>query len=44
MILNVQIDCVENTHLHSERIDFYKYIASSLVVKERYPLLIVDWS
>lgn len=33
-----------NTHLHSERIDFYKYMASSLVVKERNPLLIVDWS
>ena len=33
-----------NIHLHSERIDFYKYMASSLVVNERHPLLIVDWS
>ena len=33
-----------NIHLHSERIDFYKYMARSLVVNERHPLLIVDWS
>ena len=33
-----------NTYLHSERIDFYKYMAESLIVNERHPLLIVDWS
>ena len=32
------------TYLHSERIDFYKYMAESLIVNERHPLLIVDWS
>ncbi len=35
--------CV-NINLHAERIDFYRYMANSLVVKERHPLLIVDWS
>lgn len=33
-----------NSYLHSERIDFYKYMAESLIVNERHPLLIVDWS
>ena len=27
-----------NTHLHSERIDFYKYMVESLIVNERHPL------
>ena len=33
-----------NTHLHSERIEFYRYMTESLIVKDRHPLLIVDWS
>ena len=33
-----------NAYLHSERIDFYKYMSESLIVNERHPLLIVDWS
>lgn len=33
-----------NTYLHSERIDFYKYMTESLIANERHPLLIVDWS
>jgi len=33
-----------NVHLHSERIDFYRYMSESLIVNERHPLLIVDWS
>ena len=33
-----------NAFLHSERIDFYKYMTESLVANERHPLLIVDWS
>lgn len=33
-----------NTHLQSERIDFYKYMARRLITNERHPLLIVDWS
>ncbi len=44
MTLNVQTDSVEILFLHSERIDFYKYMAESLIVNERHPLLIVDWS
>jgi len=33
-----------NAYLHSERIDFYRYMSESLIVNERHPLLIVDWS
>ena len=33
-----------NIHLYSKRIDFYKYMAGSLIVKELHPLLIIDWS
>lgn len=33
-----------NTYLQSERIDFYRYMSQSLIVNERHPLLIVDWS
>ena len=33
-----------NTHLYSERIDYYRYMTESLIVNERHPLLIVDWS
>ena len=33
-----------NTFLHSERIDFYKYMSDSLIANEPHPLLIVDWS
>lgn len=33
-----------NTYLHSERIDFYRYMTETLIKNDRHPLLIVDWS
>jgi hypothetical protein len=33
-----------NIHLHSECIDFYRYMSESIIANERHPLLIVDWS
>lgn len=33
-----------NTYLHSERIDFYRYMSEILIANEPHPILIVDWS
>ena len=35
---------IGNAHLHQERLSFYEHMTQSLVGRQQYPFIIVDWS